>query len=368
MPNDEEKPNDETNPTSRRMKNDVRLDDATVATKIQNYPEEIIDDVMWLAAFMRERCAGRFDILVDRTRKLGFNKTTENYFYRVLTGRYFTREEGSGRLLGSVENLANTVDKLRAGVQLAERAGKTPFIETGTYRLMRDLFDTIRAPETVAKFAVIIGPTGAQKSECGKHYCHMNNHGKCVHLEAPEKPSLNQFIVDLAVRYGHSRWSKLPLMKKDIASSVTDKKMILIDNVQRLLVPGKRSQPLFSYIQKLQDDSGCSIAMILAKDHAHFLTEGLEKEFFEQFEGRAGGRENFLILDEYTPREDLVEIATAYGLSTGKQTIDYLEGLSRRPGRVRILFDALQKAKMEAKARKATLTLDLIKEIRGEVA
>lgn len=365
MPNDE--PTPEPHATTRRMKNDARLDDPTVESKTQNYPEEIKEDVMWLAAYMRDRCSGRFDILVDRTRQLGFKTTTENYFYRVLTGRYFQRDEG-GKIAGSVDNLAQIIDKLRAGVQLTERAGKTPFIETGTYRKIADLLDQVRAVETVCKFAVIIGPTGAQKTASEKHYCHLNNHGRCVHVEAGETPSLGQFLVDLATRYGHSPWGHAPQLKKAIAASVNDKKLIVVDNVQRLYSERrKENQPIFSYLQKLQDDTGCAIALSFAADRAGFLTEGLAKGYFEQFEGRAGGRDQFLVLDDYTPREDLIEIAEGYGLIPDTDTIAYLEGLSRRPGRCRILFDALQKGMREAKASKRKLTVGLIQKVRGEV-
>ena len=57
---------------------DMRLDDATIANKIQNYPPEIIEPVSWLAAFMREQCSGRNDLLVDRVRKVGYETPTQN--------------------------------------------------------------------------------------------------------------------------------------------------------------------------------------------------------------------------------------------------------------------------------------------------
>lgn len=367
MPTAPTSPEDPDNdPTRRRTQADARLDDATVEAKIQNYPEAVKESVMWLAAFMRERCSGRFDILLERARQLGFNKTTENYFYRVLTGRYFQRGE-DGKIAGSVENLSQIIDKLRAGVQLSERAGKTPFIETDTYSQIADLFDQVRSAETVCKFAVVIGPTGGQKTASAKHYCHLNNHGKCVHIEAPETPSLGTFLADLARRYGHSAWANAATLKRNISASVNDKKLIVVDNVQRLHVPGRRgNQPIFSYLQKLQDDTGCAIGLMFAADKAGFLTEGLEQGYFEQFEGRAGGRDQFLTLDEWMPREDLVQIATGYGLSTGKATIDYLESLSRKPGRCRILFNALQLAKRDAKAKNCKLTLELMRAVRGE--
>lgn len=364
--------------TTLRTQNDMRLDVATVASKTQNYPAEIIEPVQWLAGFVREHCSGRLDLLLDRVKQHGFKEATRNYFYKILTGRYFERRT-DGTLAGSVANLAQIIDRLRAGVLLAERAGKTPFIETPTYFRIRDLLDLKRSPETVCKFAVIIGPTGGQKTESAKHYCHLNNSGKCVHVEAPERPTLGTFITDLAFRYGHSVWSNSEIKKRNIALSVDDRKLIVVDNVQRLWIKGAGgNQPIFSYLQKLQDDTGCAIALMFAEDRANFLLEGLEAGFFEQFEGRAGGRENFLVLDKYTPREDLIAIATAYGVagdltSPKSPVIAYLEKLSKRPGRIRILFDALQRARREADQRTKAggrvceLTIGLIREVRGEV-
>lgn len=358
-------------PTTLRTQNDMRLDVASITAKTANYPEEIQEPVQWLAGYVREHCSGRLDLLLERVKHHGHAEVTKNYFYKVLTGRYFTIGEG-GRRAGSVANLAQIIDHLRAGVLLAERAGKTPFIETETYFRIRDLFDLKRAPETVCKFAVIIGPTGGQKTESAKHYCHLNNSGKCVHVEAPERPTLGTFLTDLAARYGHSPWSNSEIKKRKIASSVDDRKLIVVDNVQRLYLPGAGgNQPIFSYLQKLQDDTGCAVALMFAEDRADFLLKGLEQGYFEQFEGRAGGRRNFLVLDKYTPREDLIAIATAYGVAgqlakKDAPEIAYLEKLSREPGRIRILFDALQRARREADRRKLPLTIDLIREVRGE--
>jgi DNA transposition AAA+ family ATPase len=349
---------------------DMRLDDATVAAKIQRYPEAVQEPVAWLAAYVRERCSSRRDVLVDQVKKRGFKGSTfsENYFYRVLTGRYFQPDPGRpGKVLGSVQNLLQVIDALRANVLLHERAGKPPFVETSTWHMMRDFFDGKRAPESVCKFGVIIGPTGGQKTECAKHYCHLNNHGACVHLEAPERPSIATFLNDLTARYGNSTHVNSAQRKSDIANCVTDKKMIVVDNVQRLYVPGRGGdQPIFNYLQKLQDDSGCTIILMFAAIGSDFLTRGMEQGYFEQFEGRAGGRDQFLVMDDYAPREDVEAFASAYGLRGG-ETITYLEKLSRKPGRIRILCDSLQLAKRLADSRQERMTLSHVREVRGEV-
>ena len=358
----------ETN-AAERFGNDMRLDDATVAAKIAAYPDEITEPIMWLAAYLRERCNGRRDVLVDQLRKRGFKNSqyTENYFYRVLTGRYFQPDpRRAGKLLGSVKNLTQVIDALRANVALHERAGRAPFVETSTWETIRDYIDTKRAPGCVCKFGVIIGPTGAQKTECVKHYCHLNNHGACVHLEAPEKPSVTQFLTDLTTRYGNSARAHADVKKRDIARCVTDRRMIAIDNVQRLYRKGAGGdQPIFNYLQKLQDDTGCTIILMFASIESEFLTKGIEEGYFEQFEGRAGGVDQFLVLDEYAPREDIAAFAESYGLRT-KDATDYLEKLSKKRGRIRIMCDSLQRGKMLANARGEKMHIDHVREVRGE--
>lgn len=348
---------------------DMRLDDATVAAKISRYPEAVQEPVAWLAAYVRERCASRRDVLVDQVRKRGFKGSTfsENYFYRVLTGRYFQPDPTrGGKVLGSVANLLQVIDALRANVLLHERAGKPPFVETSTWLSLQDFFDAKRAPESVCKFGVIIGPTGGQKTECAKHYCHLNNHGMCVHIEAPPRPSISEFLHDFTARYGNSVSVNPAKMRRDIANSVTDKKMIVVDNVQRLYKAGHGGdQPIFNYLQKLQDDTGCTVILMFAAIGSDFLTRGLEQGYFEQFEGRAGGREQFLVMNDFAPREDVEAFASAYGLR-GAEAVGYLEKLSRRPGRIRILCDSLQLAKRLADSRGEKLTLGHVREVRGE--
>lgn len=350
---------------------DMRLDDETIQASVASYPEDVREPIRWLAGYVRERCNGKTAILLNRVKELGFSDKTKNYFYTVFTGKYFKVVDG--KVQGSVANLLQIIDAVRAGVVLSQRAGQIPFIETGTYRSIRDLFDRRRMPSAICKFAVVIGPTGAQKTSSGKQYCEAGNSKRfnsCIHLEVPESPTMGTLLADLCQRFGKSTWSKEATKKADIRSCVDDRTFFVFDNVQRLHVPrANGKQPAFSFIQKLQDDTNCGVGFLFAKDRANFLTDGDDKEFFEQFEGRAGGASQFLHLPDFAPREDIIDIARAYGVAGDLDAdhspeIAYLERLSRERGRVRILFDALQTARQLNEGK--PLTLDLIKEARGD--
>jgi hypothetical protein len=337
----------------------VRVDDFSVSKAIGHYPPEAKEATMWLAAYMRERCSGRRDLVVDQLRAR-LQGVTSNYDL-PRPQREVLLPRRSGKLVGSVANLVQRIEALRAGVLLTERAGRMAFVETSTWVRFRDYIDLKRAPESVCKFGVIIGPTGGQKTECAKHYCALNNHGLCVHLEAPARGTMSEFLIDLAMRYtgrGTNR-SHLSKLQMEIRQNVTDRKTIVIDNVQRLYKAGRGRRPADllatckSCRTTLAAPSFCSSPSWAPSSSPM----GLESGFFEQFEGRAGGRDNSSRLDDFMPREDIVQIATAYGIADAKSpaVVKYLEAISRKPGRCRILFNSLQQAKREADARRAAL-------------
>src|SRR6185312_3907925 len=108
--------------------------------------------------------------------------------------------------------------------------------------------------------------------------------------------------------------------------------------------------------------------------------------YFEQFEGRAGGRRNFLILPDYPTEEDVEAIAKAFkmtGLSDRTTwpvkdgqgntikvekltTLEYLGRIVHEPGRIRSLFEDLQQAKKEAEDLKQSLKIEHVKAVRDE--
>ena len=53
---------------------------------------------------------------------------------------------------------------------------------------------------------------------------------------------------------------------------------------------------------------------------------------------------------DFTPREDLLRIAAAFKLQDAGKHVAVLEELSRQRGRIRIVFNVLQKAKRRAEA------------------
>ena len=341
----------------------VRLDDRSIRQILPLYPEDIHEPVLWLAQYVREECGQSFDILESKARKLGFNhsKTT---FAKIVKGRW--NRDASGNELDSPvlakRNLLQIVDALRKDHLISQRAGKVPFIETQTTRTIHDYVDIRRAPDTICKFGLIIGPTGSQKTASLKHYAATNP--QCVHIESPATVSMSDFITDLAAAYGEHAHSTAAVHKHRIREAVSDRNTIMLDNVQRLYRrTAAGDQPVFNFLQKLQDDTGCTVILCCSIEFERLFREGIDKGYFEQFIGRCGGRREILRLDDFAPREDIVAIAEAFKLqgAEDERILAELDSIARMQGRIRTLFNALQKATRRARDQKKTLSITQVR-------
>lgn len=346
----------------------ISLEAAKLDSIAQIYPVEIREDFLWLGAYLRDRCNRNLDVLVHQVREKGFTavKTT---FSKILRGKWNTDAEGKPTApVMAVRNFNQMVQALRSEAQHIWQNGRTPFIKTGTYQAIDDYITTKRAPETICKFGLILGPTGGQKTASTKFYCFLNNSGKCVHLEAPEKPTMGRFVRELGTAYGIPEKINGEKLRMRIKENVKAHNTIIVDNVQRLHKPGLGwNQEIFSYLQKLQDDTGCTIIMVSIPSFESLMTAGEESDYFEQFIGRVGGDNKILRLDDYAPRQDVLDIAEAFGLKDADRYLPELEKLSRSPGRIRILFTALQDAKRAADANEKPLTIRYVREATGKV-
>lgn len=365
---DEKKPTPPGNGTHTGDHVNISLEAAHLETTAVTLPEAIRDDFIWFGGFIRDRCNRNLEVLTHKTRKLGF-KTDKTTFSKLLRGRYQTDAEGNrtANPIISPLNFAQIVDALRSETQLVWLSGKTPFIDTGTWTEIEEYITYKRLPETICKFGLILGPTGSQKTTCLRRYVLLNNSGKCVHLEAPEKPTMGRFVRELATTYGIPERIAGEKLRIRITSNVTERKTIIVDNIQRLYKPAHGwNQEIFNYLQKLQDDTNCTIILCAVPGFENTIRHEGEKGYFEQFVGRVGGWNDVLRLDEWTPRADIEAIAEAFKLQHVETHLPYLEKLSRQPGRIRILFNCLQKAKRLADAAGQRLTIKHLKTAQGE--
>jgi DNA transposition AAA+ family ATPase len=347
------------------LPNVVYLDVARLETVAAQYPEPMREPLMWLGGYIREECRRNLDVLEHEVKQLGF-ETTASTFSKILRGKW--NKDSEGEIIGPVLKQSvflNIVTRLRQQSQISAMAGKVAFIETDTWNLISNYIDIRRAPDRICKFGLIIGPTGSQKTACYREYCLRNNHGACMWIESPDRPSLSQFLGDLGRCFGCSMQIAPVRRREIIRQSVNSRKTIIVDNIQRQLIDSAGGdQPLFSYLQKMQDETGCTVILSATQDFKHKFTAGQSQGYFEQFEGRCGGASEFLELPERTPIEDILQIAQAFRLRDAEKHAAYLERVSARRGRVRVLFNCLQTARQAAGDK--DLTIKHVKAALGE--
>ena len=358
----------------------LRLDVPTIQARTASYPEDLREHVLWLANYVREECARDLDILCATANKLGisFDKTTWGKILRGLLQRDSQGVEQASPIV-NVGKLTRAIESLRKDSLLREMAGRVPYVMTPTGETMFNFVDKKRAPDRVNKFGMIVGHTGRQKTATLKEYCRRNNHGTCVRVEAPETASHTQFITDLAEKYGCSRQATWDRKRNTIRQSVNDKRTIIVENVQRLYDERQGgNQKVFSYLQKLQDDTDCTVILTLTPVFASKLRKNLAEGYFEQFIGRAGGEREILTLEEFSSEEDVEVIAKSFGLEKLSEKIawgpeekqrtgtalEYLAAIARESGRDRVLFEALQEARVIAG--KKDLNINHVRVARGE--
>lgn len=338
--------------------------------RVAKYPEKAREPVLWLAAFVRNKCNREISVLQEACKKANISDIPDyTTFNRILIGTYFKVDEVTGRVQGSVNNLLKIVETLRELDRYEEDAGKTPFIETPTWTLISNSIDKARLPQRINKFAGIAGPTGSQKTACFKEYKARNNHGKVVYTDAPETSSLPRYTYDLAAAYfGKDGLDNSTARNiRRISNAVNPTKCIIVDNVQRLYIERMgNDQPVFNFLQKLQDDTGCTVILGFVPLFIRTLSTGVSRGYFEQFVGRMGGLRKILQLPEKPTRDDILAIAEGFKLRDAEKHIKYLETIAHSPGLIRPLFEDLQDAKAEAEADKKPLTIDYIRMVRGE--
>ncbi|MFO1461241.1 MAG: AAA family ATPase [Verrucomicrobiota bacterium] len=345
----------------------AKFDERTIEDHALHLPEEMRDAYRWLATFTREECNRDIHRLTERFKIVGVYHDTTTWS-KILRGFWNRNKDGNplANPVISQEKFLTSVEALRTNVRAESLRGKIPFVETSTASSIMDFIELKCAPDRVNKFGVIVGPTGGQKTATFKEFTRRRNHGSTRWVEAPENGLLSDLLAQLSVTFGYSDRCTPGRKRAILFSVIQPHHCLIIDNTQDLYRQGSQEQPAFSFLRRLQEVTGCTIILSITTDFERTLMAGLIKGYFEQFEGRSGGRRKWLRLPEHAPEEDVVAIAQAFGLQDAKRHVKELTEISREPGRIRRLFEDLQEAKILANASKSKLTIEHVREARGD--
>jgi hypothetical protein len=293
---------------------------------------------------------GHYKLLPPLLRKEGKIEVSEDYAYRLLSGRQFRLERmQEGKVPRGLALVKEIAEFLRRWVVFNSEAGGLPFVETPTWHELDAYIDAVSAPENPCKFGAICGSTGTGKSRMLKRRQLLHNQGSTAHVEAPSSGRLSRFQMKLGAAFGVPITTETSERLVRLSKCLTGKRTIIVDNVQKLYNPKTGvHQPVLNYLQEINDDTGCTIILSWTPVFGQTLADPTNTQYFEQFIGRFGGLDNVLTLPEYAPMADLRAIADKLRVVGGKASLEVLRRWSREPGRLRILFRRLHLARLAA--------------------
>lgn len=317
------------------------------------YPQEAREATLSIRRYCHQRCDDNLNTLVEHARLKGFNHDY-NYFYQLLTARYF-RPDREGKPQGSWKTVVEIWRQLQVYDRFAAQLAKVRFVETSVWHRIYEYISIKRTPFNCCRFGGIIGGTGTGKSECFRELMRREKPGTIFRVEAPAQPSLSQFVHKVGDTLGAlPSWSITRKRLKIRDELSVPGRVLIVDNTQRCFAPRRGvDQPIFDFLQEIQEDTGCTIPLSWTPVDKRF-GEALGTDYFEQFIGRIGGERELLRLEDYPLDEDIELIASSFALPPEdvEQLVPRLRGLVREKGRIRALFNALQSGARIAYAQK----------------
>lgn len=311
---------------------------------IAHYPEKIRLEAEWLQGFYLGHCRNNGELLRSICAKLGHDRSRE-YFANLIRGDYFKNKSGTWAKGGKGwSEFVEMMAALRRHAQLVARTGKLPFVQTPTYHCIANFITAKRAPSAVCRIGGIIAPTGGQTSESFKFYQSLHNHGAVIHFEAPSSGRPTAIRNKALEQYSVSGCKVERRGDRELREHVNEHRTLIIDNAQVLYQARYgMQQPAFNWLRELYDDLRPTIILKFTEEFFAEMKGAEAKGYFEQFIGRMGGLSGILRLPDYAPLSDLTCIADAFSLAPSAVE-DYLLPWSQATGRIRIVFEKLQKA------------------------
>jgi hypothetical protein len=321
--------------------------------KRNKYPQEAIEPTLGIHGYMHKYCNRDINELVTQVRRRGI-KRDYNYFYQLLTGRYF-RANGAGEIQGAWRGVYKIWVQLKAFDDFATKLVRTRFVETSVWTLINNYVQRKRTPFSCCRFGAIRGHTGNQKTECFKEIIRRETFGdeekkidprpgNAFHMECPADATLGLFIDKLNFIMGGPLGTKATKREHIRNTMLSPGRFLILDNIQRCFIKSAGSrQPIFDYLQELQEDTNSTI-IICWTPVADQFEAVIQNEYFEQFIGRIGGKREILDIESHPSEEDIVTIAKDFNLSAAdvEKLTPTLVEVAQEKGRVRVLFQTLQ--------------------------
>jgi len=314
----------------------VNIPENVIVAGISSYAEKDQDNLLWLSGWITDSGKTRSEICDLLT----CDWTTVT---RVMTGKY----EAS---------IANFMKKVRDLRRRVSESAATGFVETIVTRRICDHLDYALAGDIRGgKMVIISGPTGRSKTGAVRHWCHGNNHGRSCYIDSPESGGYHTFLYEVCRRFRINTGRKTADMRDRVFKAFNRRRILVLDEANRLMPGSHQNIPrIFEFVRRLRDLRRCAVAVIINPAAYNNMTSGAMAGYFEQFLGRSDP----LIIPDKVFRAEAEAICSAFVSRPARPLVDLALAIANEPGRLRVLFDLLAKAKLLSDHKDAKLSVE----------
>ena len=320
--------------TDSGIRDSIDIPDNVLMEGIKGYKKKDQEDLLWLLTYGAEKVQSR-DALCSL---LGCDWTT---VVRICSGKYGASIKGF---------MAKVRDLKRRAADNTE----TGFVETLVTKKISAALDYALAGNLRGGHMVLIsGPSGRSKTETVKEWCRNNNHGKSIYVDAPVSGGLRALLQEIARKTRITGNLTTDEMSNRIFKSFNRNRILILDEVVRLLPKGKRIPTELEFVRRLHDTTGCAVALIATPTFLNEASKGRLRIFFEQILGRLDPLQIPLTVFKAEVRD----ICGAF--CKGAVPADLVKlgsHIANQPGRLRVFFDLMQKASFLAGRKKEKLS------------
>jgi len=263
---------------------------------------------------------------------------------RIVDGTYTA---DPGEMVGRIGDL-----KRRAESTVAAASDCTPTL------VSRRIWDTLdyaqRGDLSGGRIVSICGPTGRGKTISVRNW--VRRHHGAVFVDCPVGGRA-PLIREIARRCGVARsgTGRLDDLADGIAEGFSRHRMLVIDEVARLM-PRSRTLPMgLEFLRRLHDVTRCPIAIVGTELVTMGLTAGAYRDYLEQLLGRIVEP---LIIPARVYKREVSDICSAYHAGDNRPAaplVDLAVQVANRPGKLRLLTEMLGQAALLARRRREPL-------------
>jgi len=243
-----------------------------------------------------------------------------------------------------------------ARLRKLEAANRTRLAETS---VTRHIVEALNYAKEFCAMVSITGPTGRSKTFTAKHWARENNHGRSIYVRCPSAATRRSFVTALCRARGLNAQKKTTELEDRLFRAITARNVLILDEAGHLLPRSGRGTGAIELVRDLHDICGCAVALIFTDVYLDDMRNGAMADYYEQFRGRL----KYEVSIPPLVRKDEVKAAVSvFRKSPPEKLLDFALRLAReRDGRLRTLFEDLQRAKEFAQAEGREMNVEDLK-------